>query len=109
MPVTVVLAIGVDSSHLANQNSAWQRAGYVATSAGELCEAMFHLRGGESNSQLPGPSIPAASRESDLVDSSIDARISVAGISNSPSGWNSFADETINNQAADLLRELTIR
>ena len=46
MPLTVVLAVGLDPSLLANRGSVWQSAGYLVTSIGSIKEAIPHIRGG---------------------------------------------------------------
>jgi hypothetical protein len=63
VPQTGVLAISVDSALLANQCSIWQSAGYFVTFAESIREAIVQLRDGDFDLVLPGPSIPADSRE----------------------------------------------
>ena len=63
MPLTVVLAVGLDSSLLARQGSDWKSAGYFVTSTGSIKEAISHLKYGDFDLVLLGHGIPTDSRE----------------------------------------------
>lgn len=51
MPQTVVLALGLDSSLLANQPSIWQPAGYSFTHTGSIKEAISRFTDGDFGSE----------------------------------------------------------
>jgi CheY-like chemotaxis protein len=63
MSLTVVLAVGLDSSFLESQTSVWQSSECVVTFAGSLEEAIGRFRDGDFDLVLLGHSIPADSRE----------------------------------------------
>ena len=63
MPLTLVLAVGADSSLMATQRPAWRSAGYFVTPAGSIREAITHLRNGDFDLVLLFHSIPTESRE----------------------------------------------
>jgi DNA-binding response OmpR family regulator len=104
MPLTLVLAVGVDSSHLATQRPVWQSAGYIVTSAMSIREAIVQLRDGDFDLVLLFHSIPAESRErlAFLIRSS-GMRIPIACVSDASSDHDSFADATIGNEPEILL------
>jgi DNA-binding NtrC family response regulator len=105
MPLTLVLAVGVDSSLPANQRDVCQSAGCRFISAGSVREAIIQLRDGHFDLILLGPSIPIESRErlTFLVRAS-GSRIPVVSVTDSPGGHDSFADATIRNEPDDLQR-----
>ena len=107
MPLTVVLAVGLDSSHLASQTSAWQSAGYFVTSAASIGDAIVHFRDGDFDLVLLGHSIPADSRERlTFLIRATGSRIPVVCIADSSSGCDSFADATVGDEPGNLLRDI---
>ncbi|MFZ1940719.1 MAG: hypothetical protein WBA18_21585 [Terracidiphilus sp.] len=107
MSLTVVLAVGLDSSLLANQSSVWQSSGYLVTSAWSIREAIAHFRDGDFDLVLLGRSIPADSRErlTFLIRAS-GSRIPVVCIADSSSGSDTFADATIGSEPIKLLEDI---
>lgn len=107
MPLTVVLAVGLDSSLLAGQSSIWQSAGYVITSTGSIKEAINHFKYGDFDLVLLGHAIPADSRErlTFLIRSS-GSRIPVVCVTDSSTHCDSFADATLRNEASKLLESI---
>lgn len=107
MPLTVVLAVGLDSSLLASQSPVWQSAGYFVTSAGSIRDAIDHFRHGDFDLVLLGNSIPAVSRErlTFLIRAS-GSRAPVVCITNSCSDCDSFADATITVESVNLIRSV---
>jgi hypothetical protein len=103
LPLTIILAVGVDSSLLASQRSFWESAGCYVTSAGSVREAIVQFRDGEYDLVLLGHSIPIESRErlTFLIRTS-DTRIPVVCVADSTVGHDSFADATIRNEGDDL-------
>lgn len=107
MPLTVVLAVGLDSTLLASQSSAWQSAGYIITTAGSIREAITHFRAGDFDLVLLGGSIPADSRErlAFLIRAS-GSQIPVVCVADSPDDSDSFADATIRSEPIKLLEDI---
>jgi DNA-binding NtrC family response regulator len=107
MPVTVVLAVGLGPSLLANHGLNWQTAGYLVTHIGSIREAIVHIRDGNFDLVLLGRSIPADSRErlTFLIRAS-NSRIPVVCISDSASDCFSFADATIRDEPNKLLKDV---
>jgi PleD family two-component response regulator len=107
MSLKVVLAIGVDSSLLEMQSSAWKSSGYIVIFAWSIKEAITHFHGGDFDLVLLGQSLPAESRErlTFLIRAS-GSRVPVIYISDSPSDCDSFADATVNNAATSILEEI---
>jgi DNA-binding NtrC family response regulator len=107
MPQTVVLAVGLDSSILANRGSVWQSAGYFVTSVGSISEAIIHIRDGDFDLVLIGYSISAVSRErlAFLIRAS-HARTPVVCVADSSSECDSFADATIRSEPVKLLEDI---
>jgi DNA-binding NtrC family response regulator len=105
MPLTVILAVGLDSSLLAGQNSVWKSAGYFVTSTGSINDAINHLRDGDFDVVLLGHSIPADSRErlTYLLRAS-GSRTPVVCVTDSANHRDSFADATIRNEPTSLLQ-----
>jgi hypothetical protein len=107
MSLTVVLAVGLDSSLLANQSSVWQSAGYFVTSAVSIREALAHFRDGDFDLVLLGRSIPADSRERlTFMIRASGSRIPVVCIANCSSDCDSFADATIMDEPIKLLEDI---
>ena len=104
MPLTIILAVGVDSSFLASQRSSWESAGCYVTSAGSISEAIVQFRDGDFDLIILGHSIPIESceRMTFLIRIS-GSRIPVVCVTDSSGGHNSFADATIQIDGDDLL------
>jgi len=107
MPLTVVLAVGLDSSLLAGQSSLWQSAGFVVTSTGSIREAIAHFRDGDFDLILLGHAIPADSRERfAFLVRAIGSKIPVVSITDSASHRDSFADATVRIEPNSLLQSI---
>jgi DNA-binding NtrC family response regulator len=107
MPLTVVLAVGLDSSLLEGQSSVWQSAGYVITSTGSISEAISQFRYGDFDLVLLGHAIPTDSRErlTFLIRAS-GSRIPVVCVTDSSTHCDSFADATLRNEPSNLLESI---
>jgi DNA-binding NtrC family response regulator len=105
VPVTVLLAVGLDSSLLESQRSVWQSAGYHVTSADSIREGIAQFHKGDFDLVLLSHSIPAESRErlTFLIRAS-GSRIPVICVSDSSSSCDSFADATIRVGPDNLLQ-----
>jgi DNA-binding response OmpR family regulator len=107
MSLTVVLAVGLDSSLLAGQNSDWQSAGFIVTSTGSIREAIVQIRDGDFDLVLLGHSIPTDSRERfAFLIRAIGSRTPVISVTDSASQRDSFADATIRNDPSNLLQSI---
>jgi hypothetical protein len=107
MSLTVILAVGLDSSLLANQSSFWQSAGYIVTSTGSIREAIAHFKDGDFDLVLLGCSIPTDSRErlTFLIRSS-GSQIPVVCVADSCNDSDSFADATVIGEPVKLLEDI---
>ncbi len=105
MPLTVLLAVGLDSSLLKSQRSVWQSAGYYVTSADSIREGIAQFHEGDFDLILLSHSIPAENRErlTFLIRAS-GSRIPVICVSDSSSNCDSFADATIRGGPDNLLQ-----
>ena len=105
MSLTVVLAVGLDSSLVTNQASVWQSPGYSVTFAGSIREAISLFRDGDFDMVLLGSSIPADSRErlAFLIRAS-RSRNPVVRVADSSSDADTFADATIGSEPIKLLK-----
>ena len=107
MSLTVVLAVGVDSSLLACQSLAWQSAGFIVTSTESIREAIGHIRDGDFDLVLLGDSIPTDSRERlTLLIRAIGSRTPVVCITDTAINCDGFADATIWNEPSNLLQSI---
>ncbi len=105
MPLTLVLAVGADSSLMATQRPAWRSAGYFVTPAGSIREAITHLRNGDFDLVLLFHSIPTESRERlAFLIRSRGMRVPIVSVADPSSSHDSFADATIRNEAELLLQ-----
>jgi DNA-binding response OmpR family regulator len=106
MSFTVILALGLDSL-VAGQRSVWQSAGYFVTPIKSINEAIVHLRDGDFDLVLLGHSIPTASRErfTSLIRES-GSHTPVVSITDSSTERDNFADATIRNDPASLLKTI---
>lgn len=107
MPQTVILAVGLDSSILANHGSAWQSAGYFVTPIGSISEAIAHFRNGDFDLVLLGRSIPVESRErlAFLIRAS-GSQVPVVCVADSSDDSDCFADATIGSEPIKLLDDI---
>src|SRR6185503_3134932 len=93
MPVTVVLAVGLDTTLLEEQISDWLSAGLFITSAGSIREAIVHFKNGDFDLVLLGCSIPSDGRErlTFLLRAS-GSRVPVVCVTDISSDCDSFVD-----------------
>jgi hypothetical protein len=107
MSLTVILAVGLDSSLLESQSSVWQSAGFIVTSTGSIREAIVQIRDGDFDLVLLGHSIPTDSRERlTFLIRAIGSQTPVVSITDSSTGCDSFADATIRNEPSTLLQSI---
>lgn len=97
MPITVVLAVGLDLALLESQRAALQSAGYFVSSAASMGAAWELFREGDFDLVLLGQSIPAQSRERlTMMIREMGSRVPVACIAESSSYF-----DTLENNAAE--------
>lgn len=100
MPLTVVLAVGVDAWLLTTQSPIWKSAGYIAVSAASIKEAIDFFKTGDFDLVLMGHSIPVESKKrlAHLIRAT-GAQTPVVSIEKSPVTCEPFADATIHNDS----------
>jgi hypothetical protein len=104
MPLTVVLAVGMDAWLLTTQSPIWKSAGFIAVSAASIKEAIDYFYAGDFDLVLMGYSIPFESRKRlAYLIRATGAQTPVVTIQNAPSHCDPFADATIHNDAGALL------
>jgi DNA-binding response OmpR family regulator len=107
MPLTVVLAVGMDLSLLTNQRSVWRSAGYYVTFTWSVREAIAHLRDGDFDLVLLGRSIPPDSRERlTFLIRAAHSRTPVVCVTDCSSDSDTFADATIRSEPIKLLEDI---
>ena len=99
MPLTNILAVGVDSSLLASQRPFWESAGYYVAFAESIREAIVQFRDSNFDVLLLGDSISIEDREqlTFLIRAS-GSRIPVVCMTESSRSHDGFADATICDQ-----------
>jgi DNA-binding NarL/FixJ family response regulator len=104
MPLTVVLAVGLDSSESIAQSSPWKSAGFVVVSAYSVAEAFDRFQAGDFDLVLLGHSISIESRKrlTSLIRAS-GSRTPVVCIAKSSTDSYSFADATLKNDSSQIL------
>jgi len=107
MSLKVVLAIGVDSSLLEIQSSAWKSSGYMVTFAWSIKDAITHFRYGDFDLVLLGHGLPAESRErlTFLIRAS-GSKVPVAFVADSSGVCDRFADATLKGGPIKILEEI---
>jgi CRP/FNR family cyclic AMP-dependent transcriptional regulator len=104
MRVTVVLAVGLNTSLLTAQSFAWKSAGYIVTSTGSVKEAIEHFRNGDFDLVLVGHTIPIEHRERlALLIRASGSRTPIVCIAGSMGGSDPFADATLKSDSSALL------
>jgi hypothetical protein len=107
MPFTLVLAVGLDSSLVAGQRSAWQSAGYFVTPTKSIREAIVRLREGDFDLVLLAQSISPESRDKfKILIRASGSRTPVISIADSQTGCEGFADTPIGNEPASPLKTI---
>jgi len=107
MSIRVILAIGVDSSLLETQSSAWKSSGFIVTFAWSIKDAITHFRYGDFDLVLLGYSLPAESRErlTYLIRAS-GSQVPVVLIADSSSDCDRFAEATFKVDPTHILKEI---
>ncbi len=104
MPVTVVLAVGLDSWLLEDHRAAWRSAGYYVISTASIKEGINHFKAGDFDLVLLGHSIPAEAREKlAILIRATGSRVPVVCIAATSGHRDSFADATFEQHSSELL------
>lgn len=107
MPVTVVLAVGIDSWLLSTHSSLWKSHGYVVISVNSVREAIDHFKAGDFDLVLLGNSITSENRERlTFLIRACGSRTPVVCVTDSSAALESFADAAFKNEPASLLSSL---
>jgi len=105
MPLTVILAVGLDPLIAMAQSAAWKSAGYIVVSVASIKKAIDHFRAGDFDLVLLGNSISLESKERLIfLIRSLGSHIPVICIGNSSGDDDSFADATLDNDPSKLFR-----
>ena len=107
MPLTLVLAVGLDSPQLKTQNLVLQSAGYTVTTAASIKEAIDLFQSGDFDLILLCPSI--ASKDRDHLTCLIRAsgsRIPVVSVAGTFGECDAFADATLEDGPNRFLADI---
>ena len=107
MPLTVVLAVGLDSWLLAAHTRVWRSAGYIVVSAGSTREAIDHFNPADFDLVVLDHSISIEDKErlTSLIRAS-GSQTTVASIGKSSAGSVSFEDAPLKNDSRSLVTGL---
>lgn len=104
VPITVVLAVGLDSWLLATHSPGWQSEGCVVIAAASIQEAIDHFKAGDFDLVLVGDSISIENktRLESLIRAS-GSQTPVLGIDDPPADSSLIANATLSQVPAALL------
>jgi len=107
MPVTVVLAVGLDSWLLSSQSAVWKSSGFIVIHVNSIKAAIDHFKAGDFDLVLLGSLFPAEIKErlTFLIKAS-GSRTPVICVSNSGRDGHEFADATLGSDPSEFLREM---
>jgi CheY-like chemotaxis protein len=107
MPITLVLAIGLDSTLFEAQRRTLQSAGYLLTSAWSMKAAIEDFQEGDFDLVVLSHSLPMESIErlTSLIRAS-GSRVPVVCTTDSSGDFNAFADATVVYEPQELMREI---
>jgi hypothetical protein len=107
MPITVVLAVGLETSSLETRLSDWQFGGFSVTSARSIRDAIRYFKDGDFDIVLLGPSILFDSKErlAFLIRAS-GSRAPIVSIADSPCNCDEFVDTTLSDERNDILDKI---
>src|SRR5580658_10441304 len=104
MPLTVVLAVGLDSWLLATQTRVWRSTGYFVVSADSIGEAIDLFNDGDFDLVVLGHYISIENKERLMTlirASGLETPVAFIGNSSRDSDW--FANSTLKNESSTLL------
>jgi hypothetical protein len=108
MPLTVVLAVGLDSWLLVTHTRVWRSAGYIVVSACSIREAIDQFNAGDFDLVVLGDSISIENRQRliSLIHAS-GSLTPVACIGNSSADYDSLSDAPPKDDSNTLVTGLT--
>lgn len=107
MTITVVLAVGLESSLMPTEGRFLESAGYIFIQTWSIREAIELFRGGDFDLVILGHSLPAESREQlACFIRALGSRIPVVCTTESQSERDAFADAAITSEPGEFLGEI---
>jgi DNA-binding response OmpR family regulator len=107
MPLTVILAVGLDPLITTAQSAAWRSSGYIVISVTSVKKAIDHFRAGDFDLVLLGNSISLESKERlTFLIRSFGSHTPVVCIGNPSGDHAAFADATLNNDSCESLKAI---
>ncbi len=107
MPVTVILAVGLDTWLLSAKSAVWRSHGYVVISVATAREAIDHFTGGDFDLVLLGNSIASDSREQlTRLIRRFSSRTPVVCVTDASAERESYADAALPSDSGSLLAGL---
>jgi len=107
MPITVVLAVGLDPWLLSAQSSVWKSAGFIVVPVNSIKAAIDHFRVGDFDLVMLGHGFPIETKERlTLLIKSSGSRTPVVCLSNSSGEHQEFADATLRTDPCEFLKEM---
>jgi hypothetical protein len=104
MPLTVILAVGLDPLLGLAQSTAWKSAGYIVISVATIKKAIDHFKAGDFDLVLLGNSISLESKE--RLTFLIRSHTPVVCIANPSGDRDSFADATLDDHSSEFLKDI---
>ena len=104
MPITVVLAVGLDSNEVEMHRSVWKSSGFFVIGASTVQEAIGHFKAGDFDLVLLGDSLPFDKKErlTYLIRAS-GSQVPVVCVGDPLSDPDSYADATLRRDPSALL------
>ena len=104
MPITVVLAVGLNSLEVEMHRSSWKSSGFFVIDASTVQEAIHHFKAGDFDLVLLGDSLPFDKKErlSYLIRAS-GSKVPVVSIGDPSIDPESYADATLRSEPNALL------
>jgi DNA-binding response OmpR family regulator len=104
VPITVVLAVGLDSTQVETHRSVWKSSGFFVIAASTIQTAIDHFKAGDFDLVLLGDSLPFDKKErlAYLIRAS-GSRVPVVSIGDPSSDPDSYADATLRSDPKTLL------
>jgi CheY-like chemotaxis protein len=113
MPVTVVLAVGLDSWKLTAQSAVLRSAGFIVIAANSIRDAIDHFRAGDFDLVLLDHSISNEDRERlSFLIRATGSQTPLACVAHHSGDSHSFTDATLKDDSLALLKcmgELVVR
>ncbi|MGA2653442.1 MAG: hypothetical protein ABSF28_23200 [Terracidiphilus sp.] len=104
MPITVILAVGLDSMQVETHRCVWKSSGFFVIAASTVQEAISHFKAGDFDVVLLGNSLAFDKKErlTYLIRAS-GSKVPVVSIGDPSSDPDSYADATLRSDPNVLL------